>query len=434
MDATNNTSNDFHSPARRARRRWIATGATVVALAVAGVGVSTLPLGAPLWAASGVADAQTDPQVTAIQQIIQRGNDEQAQAIAAGDPSVMSDTATADHFQELVKVNQDLVSSGVASISLAKLEWGPINVSGATATATTYETWITTTTDGTTTQSRDTNVYTLVQNGNAWVIQADDQPAQPAAAQPGTQNPQGVTPVSQNTSHNWSGYAATGRNYTSVTGTWTVPEPNAIGAPGVGATWVGIGGVTSRDLIQAGTQDVANGSGASQYQAWIEMLPQASQQVPLVVKPGDSVTVTIDKDPSGSNLWQIDFKNNTTGQTYQKSVRYASSQSSAEWVEEAPSGPSGILPLDNFGSIAFTDASATQAGNTVNLTQAGAQPISLLGANGQPLAVPSAIGSDGTSFTVARTETPATTAAPGRTSGRTGRPSPFGVAPVLPFD
>src|SRR5205814_5232680 len=110
----------------------------------------------------------------------------------------------------------------------------------------------------------------------------------------------------------------------------------------------------------------------------------------------------------------ISFKNNTTGQTYQKAVRYTSSLSSAEWVEEAPSGPSGILPLDNFGTIAFSNASATQAGNTVNLTQASAQPISLIGASGQALAVPSAIASDGASFTVARTQTPATTTATGR--------------------
>jgi Peptidase A4 family len=426
---------DEHAP--RSKRRWIATGATVVALAVVGVGASTLPLGAPMWQPWTTAQAQSDPQVTAIQQIIQRANDEQAQAVAASDPSVMSDTATAAHYQELVKINQDLASGGVTGISLAKLEWGPITVTGATASATTYETWTTTFADGTTMQSRDTNVYALVQNGGAWVVQADAQPSQPAASQPGAQAPQGVAPLSQNTSHNWSGYAATsgGRTYTSVTGTWTVPQPTATGAPGVGATWVGIGGVNTHDLIQAGTQDMATGSGQSQYQAWIETLPQASQQVPFVVKPGDSVTVTIDKQPSATNMWQISFKNNTTGQAYQKDVSYASSQSSAEWVEEAPSGPSGILPLDNFGSIAFSNASATQGGNTVDLAEAGAQPISLIGANAQALAVPSAIGSDGSSFSVARTDTPATPTTPARGTGRgTGRGSPFPVVPVVPFN
>ena len=332
-----------------------------------------------------------------------------------------------------MQINQDLVANAVTRISLVKLEWGPISVNGATATATTYETWSTTFSDGTTMQSRDTNVYTLVQQGGTWLIQADQQPTQPAPAtgqstpgvgghapapvqptpvQPTPRVPLPAVPTGLGISHNWSGYAATaaGRTYSGVTGTWTVPQPAANGAPGVGATWVGIGGGRSRDLIQAGTQDMASGTGQSQYQAWIETLPQASQQVPLAVKPGDSVTVSVDRQASGSNIWQISFKNNTSGHTYQTTVQYASSQSSAEWVEEAPSGHGGVLPLDNFGSITFSSATAIQAGQTVDLAQAGAQPISLMGAGGHALAVPSAIGGDGSSFSIARTAAPATTA------------------------
>jgi hypothetical protein len=433
---------------RRSGRRWVAGVAAVLALTLVGVGAGMLPPGSPLWTvARAQTTSQVDPQTAAIQQVIQRANDEQAQAIAANNTSLMSDTATAAHYQELVKINQDLVANGVTGISLVKLDWGPISVNGATATATSYETWTTTSSDGTTTQSLDTNVYTLVQQNGAWVVQADAQPGQaagqpsasvggqaPASGQPAPQAPVPFSQTGNNTSHNWSGYAATsgGRTYTSVTGTWTVPQPAANGTPGVGATWVGIGGVNSRDLIQAGTQDMASGTGQSQYQAWIEMLPSASQQVPLAVKPGDSVTVSIDKQTSAANTWQISFTNNTTGQTYQKTVHYASSQSSAEWVEEAPSGQSGILPIDNFGSVNFTAASATQAGQTVNLTQAGAQPISLLGANGQALAVPSAIGSDGSSFTVARTSAPSTPATP---RGRGGiSVFPNGPQPVIPFN
>jgi hypothetical protein len=194
---------------------------------------------------------------------------------------------------------------------------------------------------------------------------------------------------------------------------WTVPQLAPTGAPGVGATWVGIGGVNSRDLIQAGTQDVSAGNGHSQFQAWIEMLPAASQQVPLAVAPGDSVTVSITQQSAA--IWQIAFKNNTSGQTYQTTVHYASSLSSAEWIEEAPSGPNGIVPLDNFGSVAFSSASAVQNGQTVDLSQAGAQPITMDKSGSQPLAVPSGIGSDGSSFSVARTAAPAT---PPATTGR----------------
>ena len=89
-------------------------------------------------------------------------------------------------------------------------------------------------------------------------------------------------------------------------------------------------------------------------------------------------------------------------------MHYASSLSSAEWIEEAPSGPNGVVPLDNFGSVAFSSASAVQNGQTVNLSQAGAQPITMLNGSSQPLAVPSGIGSDGSSFSVARTSASAT--------------------------
>jgi len=119
------------------------------------------------------------------------------------------------------------------------------------------------------------------------------------------------------------------------------------GGSGIGATWVGIGGVTNRDLIQAGTQDATSGGGQAEFQAWIEMLPAASQQVPLAVAPGDSVTVSIDEQGEGSGSWQISITNNTSGQNYQTTATYTSTESSAEWIEEAPSGPGGILPLDN---------------------------------------------------------------------------------------
>jgi Peptidase A4 family len=172
------------------------------------------------------------------------------------------------------------------------------------------------------------------------------------------------------------------------------------GSPGVGATWVGIGGVNSRDLIQAGTEDDVSSSGRTSYSAWIETLPQPSQRVPLTVHPGDSVTVSLNEQSQGR--WQISFKNNTTGQTYSRNVRYQSSHSSAEWVEEAPSSTGGVLPIDDFGTVSFGGASATRNGQTVNLSQSGAQPITLVGASGQALAVPSGVGGDGASFSVSR--------------------------------
>ena len=171
------------------------------------------------------------------------------------------------------------------------------------------------------------------------------------------------------------------------------------------ATWVGIGGVTSQDLVQAGTQEQTSGSGQTLYSAWVETLPQASQPVQLVVRAGDSITVSLTEPQS--DTWQISLANNTTGQSVQTSTQYSSSNSSAEWIEEAPTGGrGGILPLDDFGTITFTGVSASASGQTVNLSAADAQPIDLLNAQHQPLITTSSIGSDGVSFSATRTSIP----------------------------
>ena len=94
----------------------------------------------------------------------------QVQAIAGQNPSVMSDTATPAHYQQLVQTNQNLLAQAVTSIQLTNISWGPISINGSTATATSYETWVTTFSDSTTMQSTDTNVYTLVQQNGAWII------------------------------------------------------------------------------------------------------------------------------------------------------------------------------------------------------------------------------------------------------------------------
>ena len=360
------------------------------------------------------ADSQT---ADAIQHVIQRSNAEQAQAVASKDPSVMSDTATGSYYRSLQQTYRDLVSQGVVNIELTNLTWGAISASSSSATANTDETWVTTFSDGTTDQSSDANVYMLVNQGGTWLIQEDRQPTTaspsrqvtpgPAAQSQPTQVPT-LEANRQDTSRNWSGYAATGVGYTGISGTWTVPQvvPAADGASGVGATWVGIGGVKTRDLIQAGTEDSGSGR-RNEYQAWIEMLPAASKQVPLAVAPGDSITVSIDEQGTASHAWLIVMTNNTSGKIYKTTVNYSSSRSSVEWIEEAPTGRNGILPIDNFGAVAFSGATAIKDGETMSMEAVGARPITLLNSRKQPLAVPSPIGSEGQSFHVERTSAPA---------------------------
>jgi len=223
-----------------------------------------------------------------------------------------------------------------------------------------------------------------------------DQLAKLSIPQPaGAGLPGGVNPESRN----WAGYAATTGSYTAVSGTWTVPQFAPDSPVGADATWVGIGGVRGNDLVQAGTQETVAGRGRTQYQAWVETLPQSSQPVPLPISAGDSITISIEQ--SANEQWKITFANNTSGKTYELTVQYKSSLSSAEWVVEAPSARRGrLLPLDTFGTITFTRASAVKDGQTVTIAQAGGRAITMISRAGQALASPSGLSDDGGSFSV----------------------------------
>ena len=212
--------------------------------------------------------------------------------------------------------------------------------------------------------------------------------------------------IAGNNSNNWSGYAATNGSYTAAGATWTIPTLSAASTSQSGdATWVGVGGMGTSDLIQAGTIALYQ-NGSTQYQAWYEVLPAYSTQMPVAVHPGDSVTASVAKQGS-TNVWNISFKDNTTGAAYQTTVTYASSLGSADWIQEMPTSTQGsYIPLDNFGTATFTNAWTIKNGQIANLEQSGASPIQMTNTAGQTLATAAAITGDGTGFTVSRTSTP----------------------------
>ena len=212
-----------------------------------------------------------------------------------------------------------------------------------------------------------------------------------------------------NSSYNWAGYVASGGGFTSVTGTWTVPQIPAASQLTGDASWVGIGGVTSNDLIQAGTQTLTNTNGPSSinYQAWYEVLPGYSQPISITVNPGDSITATINEQ--AQNQWAITLRDNTNGQNFQTVIPYASSLSSAEWIKEMPSqGNGAFIPLDNFGNVQFYGGATVKNGQSLNIAQSGAQQMAMLNSAQQTLAAPSALGYDGASFSISRSSATAT--------------------------
>lgn len=222
----------------------------------------------------------------------------------------------------------------------------------------------------------------------------------PTTPAPSSSQPGGAQVTTGYTSSNWSGYMATGGTFTAVSGSWHATYATGNGSTtSADSTWIGIGGVTSGDLIQVGTQNIISASGQVSTSAFYEMLPAYAQTVPSVtVSPGDSMSASITE--VGSSLWTITITDNTDGQTFSITVSYASSLSSAEWIEEDPSySARQQIPFDNFQAAYFTGATTIQNGVAASLATSTAQPIIMVDSNGQAVAVPSVI-SGGAAFSV----------------------------------
>lgn len=161
-------------------------------------------------------------------------------------------------------------------------------------------------------------------------------------------------------SSNWSGYAVTGSGFSSAAGSWVVPSVSATNKATYSSSWVGIDGFNNSSLIQTGTeQDYYNGS--AHYNAWWEILPAAETVIPSVpVKPGDVMTASITKG-SGSS-WTITINDVTTGKSFTTVQTYNGQQTSAEWIEEAPTVGGRVAPLAHYGQATF-DPGTVNGGN-----------------------------------------------------------------------
>ena len=128
-------------------------------------------------AAPGTSALADDTVTTTLQQVVQRSNDEQVQAIASRNVSLVSDTVTGDYAQQLTSVLQDMLDHHVTSIALLNLQWGPITLAadGSSASVTTYETWRVVSTAGSVDDAPTRNDYTLALDNGTWKIKADAQ-------------------------------------------------------------------------------------------------------------------------------------------------------------------------------------------------------------------------------------------------------------------
>jgi Peptidase A4 family len=227
-------------------------------------------------------------------------------------------------------------------------------------------------------------------------------------------------------STNWAGYVITGTSrasvrFKSVSAHWVQPAVNCTGGQGDSGFWVGLGGYRqrSRALEQVGTEADCSSSGGADDFAWFELVPKSPVTLRLKVRPGDGIAASVTVKGRSVRLALRDL---TTGARFLTTQRTSVIDvASAEWIAEAPSACNGggscrVLPLADFGSVAFSQAHATSthglagpigasewSATALELLDLGSRlgPARRLGSSGAvATAAPTSLTSAGSAFTV----------------------------------
>jgi hypothetical protein len=200
--------------------------------------------------------------------------------------------------------------------------------------------------------------------------------------------------ITNSTSTNWSGYAATGGPFTSISSSWTEPSVVCSFGTAYSSFWVGLDGYSSNTVEQTGTDADCSSANVAQYYAWYEMYPKFPTNLSNPVGPGDSMSASVTTDRVGR--FTLTISDSSKGWTFTTTQRLKSaSLSSAEVIAEAPSSRSGVLPLANFGKVSFGPSSA----NNVSLATFNPDGITMASGSTTKATPSEPIGSDG-SFTV----------------------------------
>ena len=170
-------------------------------------------------------------------------------------------------------------------------------------------------------------------------------------------------------SDNWSGLRRGGNVFKTIRASWVQPGAQCFGARRVDTSssfWVGLGGEleSSYKLEQTGTEADCLSNGTPEYFAWYEVWPQQNVAIDFPIFPGDRISASV---RLGAESVTFTLDDLTRREHFLRSFRISRPDgTSAEWIAEAPSyevnGQHRIDPLTDFGSVRFTDASATSTG------------------------------------------------------------------------
>jgi hypothetical protein len=228
-------------------------------------------------------------------------------------------------------------------------------------------------------------------------------PFRPAPQQAGPNVSYGAS-----SSLDWAGYAVSGTTFTKVQGSWVQPKATCPSKTAVqyAAFWVGIDGLSSADhtIEQIGTDSDCS-KGKAEYYAWFEMVPRAVVVLTsgYPVSPGDTISAEV--SGSGKNFTlQIEGTRGSTVLWHYSTKQSATKlpkASSAEWIVEDPCTATKctIGPLADFGSVAFTNATAN--GLAISSSSFTSTKLTMTTKNSAVTkATPSALASSGSAFEV----------------------------------
>jgi hypothetical protein len=219
--------------------------------------------------------------------------------------------------------------------------------------------------------------------------------------------------VNTNQSSNWFGYGQGtleqgSKLFDSITGDWTVPAAtqHTSGQAEASSDWIGIGGgcvdagctVTDSTLIQTGTEQDVDATGAPSYSAWWEIVPAPSISISnMTVSPGDHMHASISELANDADVWNITIQDVTKNESFSTTVPYPSTHATAEWIEETPleiGTNAGFAALPNLTNPAFS--SGTVNGAAVKLTPS--EEMQLIDSGGNVIGTPSAPTAAGSGF------------------------------------
>jgi hypothetical protein len=150
------------------------------------------------------------------------------------------------------------------------------------------------------------------------------------------------------TGSNWSGWAAVGSGFTTVSAAWSAPtvrcgSPNEVLGP-----WVGLGGVLTGSVQQTGLE-VSCASGKPTYRAWYESAPRPPVYQPDPIAAGDRMTASVQRTAGGYTLTIADTTRGWTRTAH--AALFEDDHTSAEVIVESPTG---AFPA--FGSLTISGA------------------------------------------------------------------------------